>query len=126
MDIVRVNYLYVSTSKGYLSTQISRISTQIVRFSTFQLKSGVFWICMELGGFIYISHDINPQSLLIFFARKCDFWRQWIQWIYIELHLYPQSIAWTYMNFNRYPWANVWNYMNFNRFPHIGRGPTCR
>ena len=73
-----------------------------------------------------MSHEIDKQSLSIFFARKCDFWRQWIQWIYIELYIYPQAIARTYMNFNRYPWANVWNYMNFNIYPHIGRGPPCR
>ena len=81
---------------------------------------------MDLGGFIYISHEIEKQSKSIFFARMCDFWSQWIQWIYIEFYRYPQAIAWNYMNFNRYPWANVWNYMNFNRYPHIGRGPTCR
>ena len=59
-----------------------------------------------------MSHEIDKQSLSIFFARKCDFWSQWSQWIYIEFYRYPQAIA--------------WNYMNFNRYPHIGRGPTCR
>ena len=59
-----------------------------------------------------MSHEIDKYCLSIFLARKFDFWSQWIQWIYIELYIYPQAIAWTYMNFNRYP--------------HIGRGPTCR
>ena len=59
-----------------------------------------------------MSHEIDKQSLSIFFARKCDFWSQGIQWIYIELYRNPQAI--------------VWDYMNFNRYPHIGRWPTCR
>ena len=57
--------------------------------STYQLKK---WCVLDLYGFgliyIYISHDIDQQSLSICFARKCDFWRQWIQWIYIELYIY--------------------------------------
>ena len=59
-----------------------------------------------------MSHEIDKQSLSIFFASKCDFWGQGIQWIYIELYTYPQVI--------------VSNDMNFSRYPHIGRGPTCR
>ena len=112
MNILRGTYLYIYPSLGvHIYTIFTDMYTNRTT-STCQLKKWCVRSCMDLGGFIQMSHEIDKHCLSIFLARKFDFWSQWIQWIYIEFYRYPQAM--------------VWNYMNFNRYPHIGRGPTCR